>query len=496
MMSDRHASWALAAWLFLRVLGVVYLVAFWSLDAQILGLAGSQGITPAQLVMANARTWADGESLGWGRFVQWPTVFWLGVSDAWLTSVCRLGMVLSVPLILGVGSVTALPLLWLLYLSLATVLGEFLAFQWDALLLETGAIAVVLAPWTLVERPGRHDPPRVARWLIWWLLFRLMFASGVVKLASGDPLWHGLTALTVHYETQPLPTPLGWYAHQLPAWFQRVSTAFVLLIELLVPWCILAGRQWKRVAAVLFVALQGLIALTGNYAFFNLLSAALALTLVDDAAWRGMLRRRHPGSSPARPGATSKWQWVPAALLAVATLPQSVDILARQCGFELPGSSWALEIRGSLLPLRSVDAYGLFAVMTPRRPEIIVEGSLDGTTWQPYRFSNKPSEPSQKPRWVAPYQPRLDWQMWFAALGEADESIWFEPFCRRLLEGSPTVISLLAGNPFPNGPPRYVRATRAQWHMTTWSERTVDGRWWTTGTPRPFFGPLARESAR
>jgi len=446
--------------------------------------------------MANARVWADGESLGWSRFLQWPTVFWFGASNAWLTGVCRLGMLLSLPLFLGLASAAVLPLLWLLYLSLMTVTGEFLAFQWDALLLETGAIAVVLAPWTLIERPGRHDPPRLARWLIWWLLFRLMFASGVVKLASGDPLWNGLTALAVHYETQPLPTPLGWYAHQLPAWFQRMSTAGVLVIELLVPWLIFGGGWLKRVAAVLLVALQGLIALTGNYAFFNLLSAALALTLVDDAAWHRIARRSPPRSSPTTSCVVSRWQSVASIVVAMATVPVSVDILARQSGLELPGSSWTLRIRETLLPLRSVNAYGLFAVMTPRRSEITIEGSVDGTSWRPYVFRDKPSDPSQRPRWVAPHQPRLDWQMWFAALGEADESVWFEPFCRRLLEGSPAVIGLLAGNPFPDGPPRYLRATRAQWHMTTSSERAIDGRWWTSGSPRPFFGPLAREASR
>lgn len=494
--SASFGSWAFSTWLFLRLLGVVYLLAFWSLDSQILGLAGSQGIAPAQEVMANARAGADGAALGWNRFMQWPTIFWLGASDAWLTGVCRLGMALSLPVIFGLAGIAVLPLLWLLYLSLATVTGEFLAFQWDALLLETGAVAVVLAPWAIVERPGRHEPPRLARWLIWWLLFRLMFASGVVKLASGDPLWHGLTALTVHYETQPLPTPVGWYAHQLPEWFQRVCTAIVFAIELLVPWFIVGGRRLKRLAAGLFVALQSLIALTGNYAFFNLLSAALALTLIDDGAWDWVMGRSQPRPSLATPRAGSGWQWVPAALVALATVPVSVDILARQSGLELPGSSWTLDVRETLLPLRSVNAYGLFAVMTPRRPEITIEGSLDGTTWRPYAFRDKPSDPSQRPRWVAPHQPRLDWQMWFAALGEADESVWFEPFCRRLLEGSPAVIGLLAGNPFPHEAPRYIRATRARWHMTTWSERADKGHWWTVGAVRPFFGPLARDGGQ
>ena len=488
-------GWTVSAWLFLRLLGVVYLVAFWSLETQILGLAGSHGIEPAQAVIANARAWAASDHLGLARFLQWPTVFWLGVSDRWLIDVCRLGMLLSLPLICGVGSAVVLPALWLLYLSLATVTGQFLGFQWDALLLETGAIASVLAPWALVERPGRDEPTALSRCLLWWLLFRLMFASGVVKLASGDPLWRGLSALTVHFETQPLPTPLGWYAHQLPAWFQQIATALVLIVELLVPWFIVVSVDWRRRAGIVFVVLQACIAATGNYAFFNLLSAALALTLVDDDAWGRAVSPRWLGVTAATCRPPRRGQWVPAALLATVMLPISLDILARQTGVSPPGSTWTLALREVVLPLRTINVYGLFAVMTPTRPEVTIEGSSDGQTWRAYAFRYKPGDPLRRPRWVAPFHPRLDWQMWFAALGEADESPWFQPLCRRLLEGAPAVLSLLAENPFPDRPPRFVRAVRAGYRMTTLTQRRGRGQWWSRGTESLFQPPLALNGA-
>ena len=491
---------ALSTWLFLRLLGLVYLAAFWSLDSQVLGLAGSHGILPAADLMSNARAWTTDAHLGAvDQFLQWPTIFWWGASDAWLRGACEAGMVLALLLTAGVGSVLVLPALWLLYLSLATVTGDFLAFQWDSLLIETGALACALAPWTLWERPGAHDPPPLARWLVWWLLFRLMFASGVVKLTSGDPLWHNLTALTVHFETQPLPTPLGWYAHQLPLTMQRASTAAVFAIELLAPWLIVLGARARVVAGAAFVLLQALIALTGNYAFFNLLSAALALTLIDD---RIVLRSRPSSvsspSSPAGPigpgGRVAAYgQWALAIALAILVVPASAEILARQARVPLFTRTARSPLQDALRSLRVVNPYGLFAVMTPTRAEIAVEGSPDGQTWRRYEFRYKPGDPLKPLQWIAPYQPRLDWQMWFAALGDADDNPWFAGFCRRLLDGDADVLRLLASNPFPEAPPHVVRATRARYRMTTMSERrALNGALWTVGPAAPFHGPIGR----
>jgi hypothetical protein len=480
------SSYAFATWLFLRLLGLVYLCAFWSLGVQIRGLVGADGILPAQELMMSARQWADAGGLGAvARFFAIPTVCWLGASDRVLVSLCAIGAVLSLFQIAGLVSALVLPLLWLLYLSLSTVSGEFLSFQWDTLLLEAGLLAMVLAPWTLLHRPRDGEPRAISRWLIWWLLFRLIFLSGVVKLTSGDPMWRGLTAMAVHYETQPLPTPLGWYAHHLPAWFQQLSTAAVLAIELLVPWLIFTTRRLRHVACAALVVLQLLIALTGNYAFFNLLTVALSLTLLDDASWRRWAERRDVG--PGQP--SRRLRNCPLLLpvsLAVVTVPVSLAVLGSQARIDLPEVARLGSLRAALAPFHSVNAYGLFAVMTRTRPELVVEGSNDGQTWNAYEFKYKPGGLRRAPPWVAPHQPRLDWQMWFAALDRYDESSWLERFCHRLLEGSPPVLELLAVNPFPQSPPRFVRIVRSRYHVASLEVRRREQIWWTRDEPQPY----------
>jgi hypothetical protein len=499
----------------------VYLCAFWSFGTQVLGLIGQNGILPATDYMAAVGRAADSGGFGLlGRFFAVPTLCWWSTSDTFLQGLCAVGVVLSLFVITGVGSAIALPLLWLMYLSLSHVARDFLGFQWDALLLETGVLAVLVAPLTIVERPGAHQPPRGARWLIWWLVFRLMFASGIVKLASGDPTWRSLTALMFHYETQPLPTPLGWYAHQLPPWFQKASTAGTLFVELAMPWLILTPRRLRATAGVTFILLQLLIALTGNYAFFNLLTIALALTLLDDAHvldvvsgfWRTVaklsvayaFRRTVPASDVStatadvltatvgptfRSGAhgLERIHRVAVAAIAILTVPVSIVILAGQAGIAVPGASLVTPLYSVIEPFRSVNGYGLFAVMTTTRPELVVEGSNDGGTWVPYEFKYKPGRVDRPLAWVAPHQPRLDWQMWFAALGTYEEEAWVEPFCRRLLEGSKPVIDLLAVNPFADKPPAFIRVMKYQYRFTDRATRQRDHAVWR----REIVGPYS-----
>ncbi|HEY8232159.1 MAG TPA: lipase maturation factor family protein, partial [Vicinamibacteria bacterium] len=252
-------------WLFVRALALVYLCAFLSLAVQVDGLIGSRGILPAQELLGYVR-----ERTGIERYWLLPTLFWLDASDGALLLACGGGAALSLALLAGLVPVPVLALLWALTLSLAGVGQVFLGYQWDALLLETGLLAVFFAPGGL--RPGvAGEPPRLPLWLLRWLLFRLMFGSGLVKLASGDPTWRSFSALDYHYWTQPLPTWLGWYAHQLPSWFQHASVAAMFGIELLAPWLVFAGRRARLVAFFPLAGLQLLIAATGNYAFFNLL---------------------------------------------------------------------------------------------------------------------------------------------------------------------------------------------------------------------------------
>jgi len=449
------SSFGISRWLFLRLLGIVYLCAFASLIPQIAGLVGPGGILPA------------------------------GVSDAVLRAVCVGGAAAGLGLAAGIAPLVTVPLPWLLYWWLSNNCGEFLSYQWDALLLETGALSMLLV------RPAWRDrlrdavePPRAAAWLMLWLLFRLMFGSGAVKLASGDPTWRNLTAMTFHYETQPIPNPVAFYAHHLPAALNKASTAATLAIELVIPFLIFAPRRLRLGAAVLLVGLQALIAVTGNFAFFNLLSVVLCGWLIDDAAWAS-LRGADTQVGPYGKGVAADLRVRPIASFAslgaaVVIVPVSLLHFTSSLGIALPGWQFVAPIAEIVAPLRSINSYGLFAVMTTTRPEIVVEGSNDGQTWSAYEFEYKPGDLTRRPPFVAPHQPRLDWQMWFAALGTFQEYVWFQNFCVRLLEGSPSVRRLLARDPFGGAPPpKFVRAVLYQYHFATIAEHRATGIWWT-----------------
>jgi len=461
--------------LFLRLLGLVYMTAFASLALQVEGLVGSRGIVPASEFL----TWARSQT-GAERYWLVPTLFWLDASDAALLFVSWGGAALALLLACGIAPAAVLALLWACYLSLVSVGNVFLGYQWDALLLETGFLAIFVAPLASRLRAGQ-EPPKIGLWLLRWLLFRLTFASGVVKLASGDPTWRSLSALLVHYETQPLPTWVGWYAHQLPAWFQKLSCGVMFAIELLVPWLIFGPRLARLAALFPLVGLQVLIALTGNYAFFNLLTLTLCVLLLDDAAlpW---LRA---------PEAVSGRRWPRFVLTPVAVVIGlvSLAIFTSSCGLELPWPRGVVALYRAAAPFRSINGYGLFAVMTTSRAEIVVEGSSDGATWKPYAFRSKPGDVSRAPAFVAPHQPRLDWQMWFAALGRCEQNPWFERFLERLREGSSPVLGLLATNPFPDQPPRYTRTLVFDYRFTDLNARRDTGAWW----KRVPKGPYCRE---
>ncbi len=512
MAETRRSTYALAGWLFLRLLCLSYLFAFWSLAQQVQGLIGHDGILPAQEYMAAVAAGADSQHVGWDRFRLVPTVFWLSTSDVFLRALCVGGALLSALAVVGAAPAVLLPMLWVAYLSLVVVCRDFLSYQWDALLLETGLLALPLARLTLWDRLSlATDPPRVARWVLWWLLFRLMFGSGLVKIVSGDPTWRDLTALAMHYETQPLPTPLAWYASQLPLWLHKISTALVLGVELAAPWLMFVSRNARAVAATLFAGLQCLIALTGNYAFFNLITIALCLTLLDDS----MLRRLAPAfvrSSSTRPAkaqhsaerrivrnVVAGWPMLLAAILAAVTVPVSLVTLTGQMGMTLPASTLVYPVMRAIEPARSVNPYGLFAVMTTTRPEIVVEGSRDGVTWLSYQFTDKVGDERRPPPWVAPFQPRLDWQMWFAALSDYDREAWFQRLCESLLRGSPSVLKLLARDPFGGKPPQYLRSTLYQYRFAGATAHFQAGEWWTRERIGPYspvlsLSPLSQPS--
>jgi lipase maturation factor 1 len=452
-------TFGIASWLFLRTLGAVCLVAFASFAVQAAGLIGSHGISPVGEYLHSLREYYG--ALYW----QVPSLFWLNAGDAMVTSVGIGGICLSVLLLLGVRWRILRVGLFMLYLSLVTAGQEFMGYQWDALLLEAGFLAILLG-----------SSPMVI-WLYRWLLFRLIFLSGAVKLASGDPSWRHFTALPVHYETQPLPTPPAWYMYQLPAWFQRGSVGFVFFVELIVPFLIFAPRRVRFFAARAIIVLQGLILLTGNYAFFNMLTMGFCLFLVDDAFFRRVLPTWLIGPASSAPICGKSCVLIRPICGAFAALALFVGSFQVARTF---GVRWSVAdaVTRSVSPFEIINSYGLFAVMTTTRPEIVIEGSNDGVSWLAYEFKYKPGDLARRPPWVAPHQPRLDWQMWFAALGDYQSDPWIVRFMARLLQGSPAVLRLLGRNPFPEGPPHYIRAMLYQYRFTSPVERKGTGAWW------------------
>jgi MFS family permease len=461
-MNARHA--------FSLAFGVVCAVAFFSLAGQVRGLYGARGLAPVAEFLPQAHA-----ALGSAALWQVPTLFWLGASDAALVAVCWLGIGLSAALAAGFAPGAMALGCWALYLSFCTVGAPFLNFQWDALLLETALLAALWLPWRWRVDWARENPVQTAgRWLLWWLLFRLMFESGVVKLAWGDRTWLEMRGLEYHFFTQPLPHWVAWYAHQLPAWLLRAGCVAVLFIEIVVPFLLIAPWRWRHRAAWALIALQVGILLTGNFAFFNWLTLALCLPLFAGGGTPSWREQRNAWLAAGAVGAFVLVATLPGVIAAFNVTPP--DPLGRALG-----------------PLRSFHGYGLFRVMTTERPEIIVEGSRDGVNWSAYEFRWKPGEVYRRPAWCAPHQPRLDWQMWFAALGEVRGNPWFVRFLARLLEGPPEVLALLAKNPFPDAPPQYVRAVRYDYRFTTWGEDTA--AWWRRERRDLYCPPLSLRPA-
>jgi hypothetical protein len=458
----------------LRGLGAVYLAAFVSLGVQVEGLIGSHGILPAAEYLDHVRPF-----LRASRIRLLPTLLWLDASDRSLHALCWGGAALSAALIAGVLPGVCLTLLWLFYLSLVVVGQEFLGYQWDALLLEAGLLGILFAPWGLWLGRARQEPSRAVLWLFRWLVFRLMFLSGLVKLTSGDPTWRAWQALQYHYETQPLPTWTSWYAHQCPPWFLEASVGVMFFAELVAPLFMCGPRVCRWVAFASAVGLQLLILATGNYGFFNLLSIVLCVALLDDRD----LRANPPAEEAPARLPRKIFVAVVATTILLVTSMQVLEALSPAAPF--PGELEML--RAWLMPFRSMNSYGLFAVMTTERPEITVEGSDDGEVWKPYRFRWKPGELDRRPRFTTPHMPRLDWQMWFAALSRDCRSApWFLKFEERLLEGSPEVLRLLRVNPFPGKPPRYVRARLELYRFTTWASKD----WWRKEDAGTFCPPV------
>lgn len=506
---------------FLRALGLIYLIAFVSLWMQVDGLVGSNGMSPVSQFLPAVR-----QQLGTHAYFLLPTLCWFDSSNAFLHFLCGGGVVLSLLVILGIAPALSLVALFVFYLSL-TIAGQvFLNFQWDVLLLETGFLSIFLAPWGLWPRdlllwlgsavPGAATASAIASpvsraglFLLKFLLFKLMLMSGVVKLTSGDASWgwlndsfhwNALTALDYHYWSQPLPTVFGWWADKSPEWFKHFSVAFCLAVEIVAPFFIWAPRRPRLVAAGLMIFLQIVIALTGNYCFFNLLTIALCLLLIDDAVVaslrRAALRYQVPSTATQRRDYNTLLAAYAGIVLIVVTSPINAWLIFSAFIPQSRPPGWLADFYEQLEAFRIVNGYGLFRVMTKDRCEIVVEGSNDGFHWAPYEFKWKPGDVKRAPGWCAPHQPRLDWQMWFAALETPEQNPWLAGLIVRLLQGSRDVNGLLARNPFPDKPPRYIRAMFYRYRFTTSEERRQTGAWWKRHELREYLPTISLDELR
>ena len=558
---------ALSRGIFLRLLGIVYLVAFASLATQVLGLIGADGLLPAADYLERVHDLWGAEA-----YYRLPTLLWLWPGDAGLVALCWIGMALSVAAVAGVAPIATFAALWVGYLSLTIAGQDFLSFQWDVLLLEAGLLAVVYSPaaWRAPLRSGRN-PHAASRWLVWGLAFKLTFLSGVTKLLSGDATWWSLTALRYHYETQPIPTWIGWYAHQAADWFGTLSVAVMFVIEVAVPFVIFVPPRFRRpriAGCALLCLLQILIAATGNYGFFNLLTLVLYLSLLDDDAilagisgfrslagtrwgWRARPAPGAPAGSgaaegspagsnaragldaapgsdtraglgaapgsdapagssppsqsgapprPARPAPADvssreatrpPWRRYAVASLAALLAVLSALTFVREVRRPEPMPAWSNRLLGLVAPFQSVNGYGLFRSMTTERPEIVIEGTADGVTWREYAFPWKAGDLSRAPGFVQPHMPRLDWQMWFAALDPQRQAHWLFALVDRLLENDPTALSLLDGNPFPGEPPRYIRLVMYRYRFTG-LDAGASGDWWSRELMGYLTEPIPR----
>ncbi len=463
--------------LFLRLLGVVHLTAFVSLWLQIPVLMGSRGLLPAS------------EWLGRVPFRYAPSVFHLGASDAALHAGAAAGTLASGALILGLAPRLVLPVLWALYLSFTVAGSRFYEFQWDTLLVETTFLAWFVAPWGWRPR-GAAGPKAVPVLLLLGLVFELHVESGLAKLVSGDETWRDLTAMVSYYETAPLPTRLAWWAHQLPVPVHRAMALLVLVVEIGLPVLVIAPHRVRGALFLVFASLQLGTILTANYAFFNWLTIVLCLFVLDDGhlAWLGarLGKTFPPRAAPPR---TRPWEVLAGALLAVLSVAPFIDF----CGREAPLHDASEAVLEYTEPFRTLNAYHLFASMTLERREVVIEGSLDGESWEEYELRYKPGDPLRAPRFVAPYQPRVDFLLWFARLGGADLR-YLGRLVGRLLDDPGSVSSLFARMPFEGRAPRFVRIKTYQYHFTDWTTGRETGAFWErVDLPRETSEIMSRE---
>lgn len=473
----------IARWLFLRTLAAIYFSAFFSLVFQIKGLIGPQGILPAGPYLQ-----AVAQALGhWERLWYAPTILWFSSGTGMLTALCWAGMIASVLVFLNLWPRGMLAICFLCFLSFIAAAQDFSSYQSDGMLLEAGFISLFFAPPGF--RPGlgpAHPASRASHFLLQWEWFRIYFESGMAKLLSGDTEWRNYTAMDEYYQNGPLPTWIGWYVQHLPHWFHASTVAATLVMELGIVWIFLLPRRWRIVCFFIVTPWEIGVILTANYTFLNYLVLALGVLLLDDQFFRRCIPAKWKSmeSAPIEPPQATRetfWKKFPnaknIASLAVSAFMLSwifyATLAEMLATYRLPNFPVV-----ALEPFRIANRYGLFAVMTRGRYEIEFQGSDDGENWRPYHFRYKPQELKEAPRIYAPYQPRFDWNLWFASLGSWREYTIVPNTVVRLLSNDKDVLQLFADNPFPQAPPREIRTVLWQYWFTSSEERRMSRQWW------------------
>ena len=511
-------GYLLPRWLFLRALGFIYFSVFYSLVFQIRGLLGPVGLLPAGEYLRTVTQY-----FGSSRYWFAPTLLWLSSSDRALMALCWIGMIASLLLFLNLWPRGMLAICFVLFLSFIAAAQDFSSYQSDGMLLSAGFISFFFAPRGFHPGWGVLEPPsRASLFLLQLLWFSIYFESGIAKYFGGDPSWRDLTAMDEYYQNGPLPTWIGWYVQHLPHWFHASAAAFTLVVELLLVWMLFLPRRFRIFCFCVVTFLQINIILTANYAFLNYIVLSLGFLLLDDRflMWflpkhwaipvRENLKRPPlsaqqelvklalsgevsatstsvepsakesphssvpPMATQVRQIVSASYLWLVAFLLAWL-LYACVFLLLTQVLRDVPLPAKPVAV---LAPFRIADHYGLFGRMTWKRYEVEFQGSDDGVKWTAYPFRNKPQDPSQAPRIYAPYQPRFDWNLWFASLGEWREYPWTLRAEQLLLANDPDVLSLFASNPFPENPPKQVRAVLWQYWFSDLATKRATGMWW------------------
>jgi hypothetical protein len=449
--------------LFPRFLGLIYFVALVPFLFQIRALIGEKGILPVENFLALYRT----KKFGWKKYIHFPTLFWWKHSDGMLVGTVALGVFCAFLLTLGYVPYLLIPFLIVIHLSIVIAGQDFLSFGWEGFLLEISYNTFLL---TLTNQPN------IFVWVsLNLLIFRFHLQAGASKLQTRDPNWRNLTAMCYHYQTQPLPNPLAWYMHKLPVWFHKFSTGFMFFVELLVPFAIFGTEEMRLVAFIFMFVLQFSIALSGNYSYLNFMSMILITLLLSNTYLAPIF-----GPHPFLPESPLILQLI-ASLGAISLISLQLMQLWNQF-FRNPKIG---KILSNIYSLHFANRYGIFAIMTTTRYEIVFEGSEDQKEWKEYLFYFKPSEVGRRPSIISPFQPRLDWQAWFLPFTKFKNEIWVQNFLARLLEGELQVLKLLRHNPFPEKPPKYLRAQVYIYEFSPWSMKKRLGNWWV----RTHIGP-------